>query len=142
MKTKLDIYNIFISDDNYNNNFPEFERKNSIEKIFSLIILIKDIDLENDENRKKGKDFIKTLEKLNDEIDSFNRKFKSQITWDNKELYLYNLYMSLVESFKQKINFYKHRFSPKASESKLFQELCEKYINLHAQGEEEEKKNY
>ena len=140
MKTKLDIYNIFISDDNYNNNFPEFERKNSREKIFCLILLIKDIDLANDENRKKGKDFIKSLEELNEEIDSFNIKFKRQITWENKQLFLYNLYMSLVESFKQKINYYKNSFSPKASESKIFHELYEKYIIKRSQGEEEEKK--
>lgn len=57
MKDKLDIFNIFISEDNYIKYFQAYERVNSITKINNLIELLK-TDLDNYNNYVKRKEFI------------------------------------------------------------------------------------
>ena len=69
--------------------------------------------------RKKFINYIYKLEKENKNI-----KFSKKITWDNKELYLYNLYMTFLDSLIQKINGYKKVINNNSVEyHKIFESL-------------------
>ena len=131
MKDKLDIFNIFISDDNYIKYFQAYERVNSITKINNLIELLK-TDLDNDDNFIKRKEFIDKIYDLKEKSNTFyssNIKFKRSITWKNTELYLFNIYMNFLESLVEKIDFYKNKISNMALESKVFLEKQIEYSN-------------
>ena len=70
MKEKLDIFNIFISDENYLKYFQEYERVNSITKINNLIELLK-TDLNSDNKFIKRKKFIDKIYDLKKKAASF-----------------------------------------------------------------------
>ena len=131
MEDKLDIFNIFISDENYIKYFQAYERVNSITKINNLIELLK-TDLDNDDNFIKRKEFIDKIYDLKEKSNTFyssNIKFKRSITWKNTELYLFNIYMNFLESLVEKIDFYKNKISNMALESKVFLEKQIEYSN-------------
>ena len=60
MKNKLDLFQIFISDDNYDKYFSKFhQRENSLTKIFNLIELLKNKNVFTKENENDGEKNIK-----------------------------------------------------------------------------------
>ena len=132
MEKKLRSYNHFISDENYNKNFSEFfKRENALTKIFKLIdiLLNTNINTSNlDEKIAKIKKFMQDIinkceSELKDKI-----KVTTPVTWENKELYLYNLYMMLLLSFYQKINYHTSHPNGVVINSKEYQKLHEDYI--------------
>ena len=137
MESKLDQYNAYISDEKYNEHFSNFhKRTSSLVKIFNLINLLEtDLD-KDDKNMSKRKKFINNIIQL-EENEKNNIKSTHIITWENKELFLYNLYMMLIENFIQKINYHKATTSSKVINSQEYHELFDKYILV--KGKEEKK---
>ena len=131
MKYKLDIYNCFISDENYNKYFSEFyARINSLDKIFNLTEKLK-CDLDDSDEDKQ---FEKRKKFVNDIIEESNLEEKKkiqctkQINWENKELFIYMLYLMLLFSLDDKINYYKNNQNKYIVDSKRYHEKYEEYI--------------
>jgi len=100
---KLKIFSQGISDENYLKYFNKYTRQNSFSKIYNLLELIC-CDLENDNNFRKRKNFIKKLNDLSYTAEASQFIFKGTVSWENKELYLYNLYLTLLSILNKKIN--------------------------------------
>ena len=100
-KSKLDIYNCCISEEKYQAYFQNYRRTNSKNKIFNLLNLIAG-DLDKDNDYTKRKNFINDILNRNDREDSKSLKFTKKISWDNKELYIYNLYLFFLSNKKIK----------------------------------------
>ena len=109
LQEKLDIYGIFISDSNFEKNFSGFSRVNSLTKINKLIEILKS-DLNDDIDFEKRKAFIKQLYDLEKEP-MYNSKFHQDITWENKELYLFFIYRNFLMSLLEKADIYKRTVS-------------------------------
>ena len=103
---KLNIYKHGISDQHYKTYFNEYPRINSKEKIFNLFKLISK-DLEDDITYKKRKEFINEFNALIKKEEETKFTFNNIVDWENEELYSYNLYLNLLDSLNQKINYYK-----------------------------------
>ena len=130
MKEKLDIYNIFISDDNYKQHFQEYKRVNSFTKINNLIKILKS-DLTDDNYYLKRKAFIDKINDLKEKENTYNSsnvKFKQEILWKNKELYLYNIYMNYLETLILKIKYHKKSFSSLALNNKIYLDKQKEFI--------------
>ena len=117
LQEKLDIYGIFISDSNFEKNFPGFSRVNSLAKINNLIEILKS-DLNDDADFEKRKAFIKQLYDLREEP-MYNSKFHQDITWENKELYLFIIYRNFLKSILEKADIYKRKVSIMALNNKF-----------------------
>ena len=143
MKSKLDLYNAFISDEKYNQHFNNFDKRtNSFTKILNLIELLKTDLGDDDKNMSKRKKYIHNIIELDEkEKEKNNTKYTHIITWENKELFLFNLYMMFLESLSQKINFYKTATSSNALNSKEYHELFDKYILAKGKKGEEQALN-
>ena len=100
-KSKLDTYGCCISEEKYQANFQNYRRTNSKKNIFNLLNLIAG-DLDEDNNFIKRKNFINDILNRNDKEDSKSLKFTKKISWDNKELYLHNLYLFFLSNKKIK----------------------------------------
>ena len=96
-KSKLDTYGCCISEEKYQANFQNYRRTNSKKNIFNLLNLIAG-DLDEDNNFIKRKNFINDILNRNDKEDSKSLKFTKKISWDNKELYLHNLYLFFLRT--------------------------------------------
>ena len=130
MKEKLDLFNIFISDANYIVYFKEYERVNSITKLNNLIEILKS-DLTNDKYYIKRKAFIDKIYELKEKCQTFyssNIKFTRAITWENKEFYLFNIYMNFLETLVNKIEYHKICFSTLALESQVYVEKKKDFV--------------
>ena len=109
---------ICISDNNYKKYFQEKypREKNSRDKIIELISLIKNGIL------TKTNDKINFIERLCILLSSEKKNLdficKKEITWDNEELYLHNIYISFLESINTTVM--KHRI--KSSNEQEFYE--------------------
>ena len=91
--------NIGISDNNLN-LFGITDRKNSKTKILEYINFLKNTKLSIPKERKNFYNlFLKLLNKEN----NLTFESKMEITWENEELYLYNLYIFLLDSTKNKM---------------------------------------
>jgi len=126
MQKKLDIYGIFISDSNFAKNFPGFSRVNSLTKINKLIEILKS-DLNDDVDLKKRKAFINQLYNLGKER-MYNSNFQQDITWENKELYLFFIYRNFLNSLLEKADLYKLTFSSMALDSDV---VIQKKLELY-----------
>lgn len=126
MQEKLDIYGIFISDSNFAKNFPGFSRVNSLTKINKLIEILKS-DLNDDVDLKKRKAFINQLYNLGKER-MYNSNFQQDITWENKELYLFFIYRNFLNSLLEKADLYKLTFSSMALDSDV---VIQKKLELY-----------
>ena len=113
----INIYGIFISEENFVKNFPGFSRVNTLTKINKLFELLKS-DLNDDIDMKKRKAFIKQIYDLKEEH-IYNYKFKEAITWENPELYLFVLYISFIDTLIKKFDYYKEIFSSMALQNNL-----------------------
>lgn len=127
MQKMLNIYGVFISEDNFAKYFPEFSRVNSLTKINNLFELLK-TDLNDDIDMKKRKEFIKQLYNLREEP-IYNSKFKDAVNWENPELYLFVLYMNFVYALIKKADYYKENFSSMALQNKLVLEKQKEIYN-------------
>ena len=105
-KSKLDIYNCCISEEKYQAYFQNYRRTNSKNKIFNLLNLIAG-DLDKDNDYTKRKNFINDILNRNDREDSKSLKFTKKISWDNKELYIYNLYLFFLRTLTKKLKKFK-----------------------------------
>ena len=148
MKNKLDLFQIFISDDNYDKYFSKFhQRENSLTKIFNLIELLKNKNVFTKENENDGEKNIKLRKNFISDIlnldlkEKKNIKFKKSINWDNIELYLYNLYMMFLTSLIQQINNHKISMNSSVINSEEYHKLFEEYILAENEKEKEEKLN-
>ena len=132
MEKLLRSYNHFISDGNYDKNFPELrKRDNALAKINKLInILIKtDINVSNpDEKIKRTKKFMHTIIDIRNSELIVKIKVTNAVTWENKELYIYNLYLMFLFSLEQKINYHKKHPNPVVINSKEYHKLYEDYL--------------
>ena len=131
MKYKLDIYSCFISDENYNKYFDKFyARINSLDKIFNLIEKLK-CDLDDSDEDKQ---FEKRKKFVNDIIEESNLEEKKKIqctkqtNWENKELFIYMLYLMLLFSLDDEINYYKINKNKYIDDSKRYHKKYEEYI--------------
>ena len=113
----INIYGIFISEENFVKNFPGFSRVNTLTKNNKLFELLKS-DLNDDIDMKKRKAFIKQIYDLKEEH-IYNYKFKEAITWENPELYLFVLYISFIDTLIKKFDYYKEIFSSMALQNNL-----------------------
>ena len=116
-------YNIFISDEKYNEHFKEIERENQKQKILSFIKLIKDCSINSD---KEKTDLIGYLFLIHIKIDSIGFNNKKKVTWDNKELYLYCLYEFLIYSITHLLIYYnKVKLSPEILDNEEYKKICD-----------------
>ena len=107
-KRKLDTYGCCISEEKYQANFQNYRRTNSKKNIFNLLNLIAG-DLDEDNNFIKRKNFINDILNRNDKEDSKSLKFTKKISWDNKELYLHNLYLFFLRTLTKKLKKFKKK---------------------------------
>ena len=131
---KLTIYTHGISDTNYARYFAKFPRKNSKLKILDLIELIMK-DLESDIIYLKRKTFLKEFNDLYNKEKLSQIKLKKKISWQNKELYIYNLYHVFLDSLSERINYRKKIPNPN---SQLYQ-IYKKQIETENDEEERER---
>ena len=102
----LNAYNHFINNLDYYKYFGKYNKINAKDKIFILIDLL-NCDLFGDDiDIKRGEFFIKINEiiyiaKLSEKL------LKPQITWEKKEIYIYNLYFEFVSFINSKLNYWK-----------------------------------
>ena len=121
---KLKIYQQGISDQHYTDFFYEYPRINSKEKIFNLFKLICK-DLKEDVSHKKKEEFINEFNALIKKEEETKFIFKNVVDWGNEELYSYNLYLNLLDSLDQKINYYMEAENLKLKNNILYQEYEE-----------------
>ena len=100
---KLEIYKKGISDDKYSIYFKKYPRENSMRKIYNLLELLCS-DLDADIFYYKRKTFIVNIGDLSSDDETSKFIFKGKVSWNNKELYLYNLYSTLLSSINKKID--------------------------------------
>lgn len=131
MEEKLDIYNNFISDENYNLYFNDFKNRiNSFTKTINLLNLLQ-INLDDEDPNKqldKRKDFISKIIYMDKLESKKNIKLTKNVTWNNIELYLYSLYEMLLVSLVEKINYYKQTIISESSNQKQYNQLVEDLI--------------
>ena len=102
LEKELKIYQICLSDKNYNGYFKEIPRTNARQKFLDFIKFI--IDCSYKTNVQKSN----TISKLNFFIFEVQEyKNKKEITWENEELYLNYLYKFLIYSICSPIIHYK-----------------------------------
>ena len=119
-KSKLDTYGCCISEEKYQANFQNYRRTNSKKNIFNLLNLIAG-DLDEDNNFIKRKNFINDILNRNDKEDSKSLKFTKKISWDNKELYLHNLYLFFLRTLTKKLKKFKKKDEDKnATNSEIY----------------------
>ena len=124
---ELERLQICISDNNYNQFFKEYPRKNARKKILNFISLIKDSPLKSNEQKSK---LIAEFNFLILEIDKIKMNNKKKITWDNEELFLYSLYEFLVLNVAQLIIYYnKTNINSKIFQDKEYNEINNKLKN-------------
>ena len=99
-----------ISDYNYKKYFQQIypRIKNSRDKIIDLISLIKDKDLIKIDDKVN---FITNLFSLLNSEKNKDFISKKEITWENEELYLYNIYIFLLESIIKMVESHRIQFS-------------------------------
>lgn len=104
-KTILYKRQIFISEENYNANFKGKleDRKPARKKFLDYFDFIRNINLGSEKNKFLFITHILTLAKIEPYI---SLKTKKEITWDNKELYMNNLYLFLIENIIKVISRY------------------------------------
>ena len=119
--SELKKLHVCISDENYKLYFINvFERKNAINKILDFInMIIKINDLFNSNNLKFKAKFLDDLDILIQKEREIDFHINKKLTWENKELYLYTLYMSLINSMAHIIDFYSNDKTKIESISKL-----------------------
>ena len=136
---KLDMYNHFISEKNYLQFFEQYSRKNAFSKIFSLLNIIMS-DLDDDITFRKRKNFIKMINEISeDEVPLEN--YKKSIEWKDKEIYLYNLYIQLLSSLNQKINYRKKITNINVTSTPLYKSYIKKLDSETSELEKEKIKN-
>ena len=96
---------IFISEENYNANFKDIlkDRKPARKKFLDYFDFIRNINLYSEKDKFLFVAHILTLAKIEPYI---SLKTKKEITWDNKELYMNNLYLFLIENIIKVISRY------------------------------------
>ena len=92
---------ICISDNNLK-YFKIYNRKNSKSKIIEFINLIKNSNMASESERKEC--YFKIYMLIKEENLDFESK--KEITWENEELYLYNLYIFLLDAMNKQILYY------------------------------------
>ena len=119
--SELEKFHVCISDNNYNKCFSKFlKRKNAITKILDFIEMIKNAhDLDNSSDKKAKIKFLDYFDNLIEKENKINFKANKKFTWENKELYLYTLYLSLINRMANYIEFYRHDNSEIEAISKL-----------------------
>ena len=88
---------LFISEKNYNKYFKDEipERKTAREKFLSFFEYLRKINLQENKDKFLLLDYLLTIAK-NESI--IKLKTKSEITWDNEELYLNHLYFFMINN--------------------------------------------
>ena len=88
---------IFISENNYKNNFNDQieNRKTARQKFLEYFEYLINLNLNSDEDKFK---FIGYLFNIMRTEPNIELKTKNEITWDNEELYLNNLYLFLIDN--------------------------------------------
>lgn len=106
--SELEKYDVCISDNNYNKYFFKFpKRKNAISKILDFIEMIKNgHDLDNSSDRSAKLKFLESFELLIEKEKKIDFIPNKKLTWEKKEIYLYTLYMSLINTMANFIDFY------------------------------------
>lgn len=119
--SELEKFHVCLSDENYNKYFCNvMKRKNAAMKIQDYIEMVKNAhDLDNLEDKKAKLKFLDNFNELLEAEKKIDFKINKRLTWENKELYLYSLYIFLINSMGNIIEFFEDDNSEIESISKL-----------------------
>ena len=102
----LSAYSHFIKDSNYRKYFGKYNKKNAKDKIFEFLDLLQ-CDLFGNDIYSKRTEFIFKIAEIYYIAKLSGILFKVKITWEKKEIYIYNLYCEFVSFINSKLNYWK-----------------------------------
>lgn len=132
-KRELNKYEICISDKKYDLYFSQYPRKNARNKILYFLELIRDSPITDVDEKAK---FISKIMILLHNIYKVGFRNKKKITWENEELYLNHLYISLIYSICYLIIYYnKVQMTKSITDNQEFIEIKKKIENSNDNAE-------
>ena len=121
----LSAFSHFINDSDYEKYFFIYKKTNAKAKIFEFLDLLMS-DVFSDDIYSKRKEFIIKLTEISYIAKLSEILLKAKITWEQTEIYTYNLYCELVSYINSKVNYWKKNKNENLENLQLYK----LYVNL------------